>query len=230
MPLADLLDTLSRVPYGAYAMDMDRRILFWNRSAERITGLKPTQVIGRQCYEALFGIPEQPAAPNCTGGCFTLTLAEAERIAPAAHVRMRCASGKRIRVAVMTLLIPETATDPSVLLHLFHEDDRLLGAWRERSAVRGRRKLSQRANSQTNEGSRKTDPLTPREWEIVVLLAEGRSTAEIADRLHLSTHTVKNYVRNAREKLHAPTRLALVLAAQRLGVLQPPVNGMNLPL
>lgn len=61
-------------------------------------------------------------------------------------------------------------------------------------------------------------PLTPREREMVELLAEGYELEAIAERLHLSIHTVRNYVRNAREKLHAPSRLALVLAAQRLGL------------
>ncbi len=219
VPLADFLDTLNGVPYGAYAMDMNRTILFWNRSAERITGHKQAQVIGRQCYEVLFGIPEQPVAPNCTGGCLTLALAEAERIAPAAHVRMRCASGKRIRVAVMTLIVPETATEPHVLLHMFHEEARQPGPWKESSAVRRSRKLSRRANSQANEGIGRTNPLTLREREVVKLLTEGYDTGAIAKRLHLSTHTVRNYVRNAREKLDAPSRLALVLAAQRLGLL-----------
>lgn len=215
MPLSDFLVTLDKAPYGAYAMDMDRRILFWNRSAERLTGLKGDQVLGRQCYEVLYGIPEQPVAPDCTGGCFTLTLAEAERIAPVAHVRMRCSSGKRIRVAVITLAVPETATDPAMLLHLFHERASELGAWRERSVVRGGRRLGLRASNR----NRKDGSLTTREWEVVGLLAEGHDTKAIAERLHLSIHTVRNYVRNAREKLHAPTRLALVLAAQRLGLL-----------
>ena len=214
---------LNKAPYGAYAMDMDRRILFWNRSAERLTGLKRDQVLGRQCYEVLYGIPEQPAAPDCTGGCFTLTLTEAERIAPVAHVRMRCSSGKRMRVAVITLAIPETATEPAVLLHLFHERASELGTWRESSVVRGGRKLGLR----TSKVSRENSPLTVREWEVVELLAEGHDTKAIAERLHLSIHTVRNYLRNAREKLHAPSRLSLVLTAQRLGLLQSPTNSMN---
>lgn len=216
MPFPNFIGMLNKAPYGAYAMDMERRIIFWNRSAERLTGFKEAQVLGRQCYEVLYGIPEQPVAPDCTGGCFTLTLTEAERIAPVAHVRMRCSSGKRMRVAVMTLAVPETATGPAVLLHLFHESE--LGAWRENSVVRGGRRLGLRASK----GSSKDGSLTPREWEIVELLAEGYDTKAIAGHLHLSIHTVRNYLRNAREKLHAPTRLALVLTAQRLGLPQPP--------
>ena len=204
---------LDKTPYGAYAMDMDRRIIFWSRSAERIAGHEASHVVGRQCYEVLYGLPEQPSAPTCRSGCFTLSLADAERIAPVAHVRMRCASGKRKRVAVMTLLIPGTSTEPPVVLHLFHERASELGVWRISKAIQSRRQPAFLTGSQTDKSNRR--PLTPREWEIVELLAEGCNTSEIAARLHLSTHTVRNYVRNAREKLNAPSRLALVLAARR---------------
>ncbi len=209
---------LDKAPYGAYAMDMDRRITFWSRSAERIAGHEASRVVGRQCYEVLYGLPEQPSAPTCVSGCFTLSLADAERIAPVSHVRMRCASGKRKRVAVMTLLIPGTSTEPPVLVHLFHERASELGTWTENRAFRRGRSPGLRSGPSRSRGGRDLGPLTPREWEVVELLAEGCNTSEIAARLHLSTHTVRNYVRNAQEKLHASSRLALVLAAQRLGL------------
>lgn len=61
--------------------------------------------------------------------------------------------------------------------------------------------------------------LTERETEVLRLVALGKSTPEIASGLNLSTYTVHNYVRNAREKLQAKTKLAAVMAAQRLGLL-----------
>ena len=54
------------------------------------------------------------------------------------------------------------------------------------------------------------------------LLASGETVPAISERLHLSSHTVLNYIRNAREKLHAASRLELVLTAMRLGLVQPP--------
>lgn len=43
-----LLDAL---PSGAYITDRDRRILYWNKAAERITGWSAADVVGRSCYE-----------------------------------------------------------------------------------------------------------------------------------------------------------------------------------
>lgn len=64
--------------------------------------------------------------------------------------------------------------------------------------------------------------LTPRQREILELLASGRSTAEIAQQLTLSTETVRNHLRSVLRELDAHTRLEAVATAQRLGLLAPP--------
>jgi len=51
--LENVLDNLKE---GIIAHDMDRRIFFFNSEAERITGYRREEVLGRDCHEA-FGIP-----------------------------------------------------------------------------------------------------------------------------------------------------------------------------
>ena len=59
-------------------------------------------------------------------------------------------------------------------------------------------------------------PLTPREWEVVDLLAELRTTDEIARTLVLSTETVRSHVKNILRKLDARSRQEAVAAAERM--------------
>jgi DNA-binding NarL/FixJ family response regulator len=59
-------------------------------------------------------------------------------------------------------------------------------------------------------------PLTAREWEVVDLLYEGRSTEQIADSLVLSTETVRSHIKNLMRKLGARTRSEAVQLAQRM--------------
>jgi DNA-binding NarL/FixJ family response regulator len=66
-------------------------------------------------------------------------------------------------------------------------------------------------------------PLTAREWEVVDLLYEGRTTDEIADALVLSTETVRSHIKNLMRKLGARTRAeAVELAHRARGGGQPP--------
>jgi DNA-binding CsgD family transcriptional regulator len=55
--------------------------------------------------------------------------------------------------------------------------------------------------------------LSPRELEVVRLLAVGKTNREIARVLFLSPRTVAHHVESAMRKLHATTRAAVVVAA-----------------
>lgn len=57
--------------------------------------------------------------------------------------------------------------------------------------------------------------LSPREYEVVTLLAEGLSNKELAARLDISLHTVKNHVKSIFRKLEVASRLELVSRLQR---------------
>jgi DNA-binding CsgD family transcriptional regulator len=58
-----------------------------------------------------------------------------------------------------------------------------------------------------------TMPLTPREREILELVARGLTNAQVAERLWLSTGTVRKHLNNIYAKLGVPNRTA---AASRL--------------
>jgi DNA-binding CsgD family transcriptional regulator len=62
-------------------------------------------------------------------------------------------------------------------------------------------------------------PLTPRELEVLVLLAEGASNKMIARRLGISVHTAKFHVGSLLDKLDAVGRTDAVAHAARLGVI-----------
>lgn len=61
--------------------------------------------------------------------------------------------------------------------------------------------------------------LTPREVEVLALLAEGASNKVIARRLGISVHTAKFHVGSLIDKLDAIGRTDVVAHAARLGVI-----------
>lgn len=61
--------------------------------------------------------------------------------------------------------------------------------------------------------------LSPREREVLLLLVEGRSNAEIADVLFIGVRTVRSHVANILAKLDVPTRTAAATHAVRHGLL-----------
>ncbi len=65
-----------------------------------------------------------------------------------------------------------------------------------------------------------TDPLTPREEEVVKLIAEAHTNAQIAEVLHLSEKTVESHRGNVLRKLGMRDRVELVRYAIRRGLVE----------
>lgn len=62
--------------------------------------------------------------------------------------------------------------------------------------------------------------LTPRETEILQLMAEGRSNRAIGAALHISENTVKTHISNVYQKLEVRDRTEAVTTALRLGLIR----------
>ena len=68
-------------------------------------------------------------------------------------------------------------------------------------------------------GKDQTDMLTAREREILQLLADGMSNADVAQKLFISQETVKSHVRHILTKLEADTRTQAVAIALREAII-----------
>ena len=106
-------------------------------------------------------------------------------------------------------------------------------AEREASAAHGRlRELGARVEAErasrlveacaSRAGGLPFPELTPREREVLSLLAEGLTNRQIAERLVVSEHTVHRHVTNMLRKLELPSRTAAAALAARSGLLEGP--------
>ncbi|MEI8105209.1 MAG: response regulator transcription factor [Actinomycetes bacterium] len=68
-------------------------------------------------------------------------------------------------------------------------------------------------------GREPNDALTPREREILQLLADGMSNIDVADKLFISQETVKSHVRHILTKLEADSRTHAVAIALREAII-----------
>ena len=77
--------------------------------------------------------------------------------------------------------------------------------------------VAAQARSRGKRGAKAAVRMTARERQVIEAIAEGLSNKEIADRLHVSTHTVKSHVHNILEKLALQTRLEVAVYAHEQG-------------
>jgi DNA-binding NarL/FixJ family response regulator len=91
-----------------------------------------------------------------------------------------------------------------------------------RRAAAGERIVDPRAGAAIFQGRAS---LSSQELRVLALAAEGCTNREIAGRLFLSRHTVKEYLSNAMRKLGVDSRVSAVVEAGRRGLLDP--SGMS---
>lgn len=97
------------------------------------------------------------------------------------------------------------------------------------AGIWGGHKIASKWNKKPGEPVRFAEPpnekvladlnITPRELEVLQLIAEGLSNQEIADRLFLSLNTVKTHTSNVFSKLDVQRRTQAIQKAKGLGLL-----------
>jgi DNA-binding NarL/FixJ family response regulator len=117
------------------------------------------------------------------------------------------ASSDDIRNAILTVAKGEAALDPAVQHHVVAA----------LAADNGRA-----GNACEGAGSELPDDLTPREAEVLALIAEGLTNAEIAERLFVSPTTVKSHINHLFTKAGLRDRAQAVNYAYRTGIAIPP--------
>jgi len=65
------------------------------------------------------------------------------------------------------------------------------------------------------------ETLTPRQREVLQMVAEGKTSVEIADRLHISPRTVENHRSALMQKLGIQSQTELLRHAMRYGLIPP---------
>jgi DNA-binding CsgD family transcriptional regulator len=113
---------------------------------------------------------------------------------------------------------PEATAAEWENVRLAHADLRTLAAETDDPRLRARlQEISGRLAGATAPSS--PNALSPRELDVLAMVAVGCGNAEAARRLGLLPETVKSYLRNAMRKLGTHGRVETVVAARRLGFL-----------
>ena len=91
---------------GIYFVDINRKISFWNKAAELITGYSPEEVIGKYCYENILDHVDLEGNHLCLAGCPLHKTIEDGK-SREAEVYLRHKKGHRIPVSVRAISIME---------------------------------------------------------------------------------------------------------------------------
>lgn len=100
------LEIINNLSDGVYFVDTERRITFWNKAAEEITGYKQEEILGKCCQSNLLNHIDKSGQPLCLVGC-PLYASMIDGHQRRDEVFLRHKSGHRIPILVSIFPITE---------------------------------------------------------------------------------------------------------------------------
>jgi diguanylate cyclase (GGDEF)-like protein/PAS domain S-box-containing protein len=105
---------------GVYFVDRNRRITYWNKGAEELTGYTRAEVIGRHCFDNILSHVDTQGCNLCVGGCLlTTTLKDGERREDEVYLQHKL--GHRIPVSVRISPLKNTAGEVIGAIEVFSD-------------------------------------------------------------------------------------------------------------
>ncbi len=105
MPSEELYrDIVENMSDGIYFVDRERRITYWNKAAERITGYSAAEVVGKSCADNILVHVDAIGRQLCQGSC-PLVASMGDGAAHEAEVYLHHKLGHRLPVWVRTSLL-----------------------------------------------------------------------------------------------------------------------------
>lgn len=218
----EMYEALNGAADGAFIVDEELRIQFWNRAAEEITGFGKGDVIGQKCYKILQGYDESSRL-ICKACCQVVEQALKSKPVPNYDLRARTSeSGRRwLNMSIITSNINGNGKK-KMITHLFRDisqkkEDEMF--FRRILEIAQRYHILPFEPGESVERNHIIEKLTPRELEVLALLGRGYSTQEIAEALTISMSTVRNHIQNIFEKLGVHSRPEAVVFAYQNGLI-----------
>lgn len=219
--MTKLFEAIENSADGAFIINEDLEIVYWNRAAEEIVGFDQSEVTGRLCYHVLQGYGEHHRL-ICRLHCQVAQASIRGELVTNYDLRIRTKSGDKRWMNVSIITYSDDNDDRhTFIVHLFRDINQKKDAERFLQRVLEVARYHHSHPQESDSGKASSPPLevlTPREREVLALLMKGHGTQHIAQLLSTSPSTARNHIQHVLQKLQVHNRLEAVTLAIKFGL------------
>lgn len=214
---SELAAMLEGTSDAAFAVDLQGEIRIWNKAAEKLFGCEASFALGKQC-STLFCGRTASELPICREECRVLLQARKGKGVPNFDMQVETGAGRRKWINVSILVVTNQHTERRLTVHLVRDIGK-----RKKAEVLTNQVLQMARNLVTSvDGIDDAPPaaaLTEREKKILTLIADGKTSKDIARELNISISTLRNHISHINQKLNTSNRLEAVMQAIKNGLI-----------
>lgn len=114
----DTLALMENLYEGAYVVDKSRKIIFWNKGCEKITGYNSSDVVNTYCYHNILQHVDQSGKQLCKAGCPLSTTISTGKVTET-EVFLHHKQGHRVPVTVKSLPVFDEQKEIVAVIEVF---------------------------------------------------------------------------------------------------------------
>lgn len=217
IPEWELAKLLEGTSDAAFTVDIQGEIRTWNKSAEKLFGHPSSFALGKSCATLVAGRNENNRQVCCEH-CDVLECVRKDKDVSNFDMQICNSLGERRWVNVSILVASNERTERRLAIHFMRD----IGNRKNTEDLT--KKVLQVARSLVSSADEEGEmpPVsspTEQETKILNLLADGKTSKEVADELNISARTLRNHISHINQKLHTNNRLEAVLEALKRGII-----------
>ena len=189
---------------AAFSVDPKGVIVQWNPAAEKTFGFPAKEALQQKCWKLLGG-KDTYSNRYCCKFCPLREMAFQHEPVNGFEASFKTASAGRKQFSISCVTVFDES-DNGVLLHVCHPRNETVEYGHNGAAT---------SPSAKHQGV----TLSRRETEVLTLLADEKSTRQMASLMCISPATVRNHIYNVLRKLRVHTRLEAVMLGRRLNLI-----------
>ncbi len=210
--MPSIAEFLHQTVDGVFAVDRNQGITFWNSACGQLLGIPAEEAVGRPCDEVLAG-RTLGGDLFCKKGCCVSRVIDGGKGPKTFKLHLRDANGKALKLSVSIILVPSQGNERWTCVHLLHRD--YAESTIEDLVPQPEAPSGKNGGGRVHAGNGTGSPMTPRQQEILELLAEGKSATVISHVLDIRLVTVRNHIQHIQAKLGVHSQAETVAYAYR---------------
>jgi len=216
----EILQIMASSTDGVFAVEADNKIVFWNKSAQKIMGYKPKEVLGKS-YKEIIPARDINGNPVCLRSSNPRKANNCDNSVENYEILTNSNKANKIWLNISVFYVPSSPSEYGMSVYIFRDITRQKIYEKIINEVISKtnfvNQLKIRIPSIKKDCNKfKPEPrLTSRERQVLTLLADGYPTKYISDKLYIALSTLRKHIRNIYSKLQAHSMLDAVAKARQ---------------
>jgi len=220
----EILQIMASSTDGVFAVGADNKIVFWNKSAQKIMGYKPKEVLDKS-YKEIIPATDMNGNPVCLRNYNPRKANNGDNGVENYEIITHSIKANKIWLSISVFYVPPSLDEYGMSVYIFRDITRqkiyekIIKEVISKTDIADQLKITIPSIKKECSKIISDARLTYREREVLLLFADGYSTKFISSNLYIALSTLRKHIRNIYSKLQAHSMVEALAIARKTNLI-----------